>query len=51
VLDIAGRVVMSLDKLNVYSVNLNVSALANGQYIVRAYSSNAAVVKSFVVSK
>ena len=51
VLDISGRVVMSLQNTNTQRVDLNVSPLPTGHYVLRAYSSNAAVVKSFMVSK
>ncbi len=51
VVDITGRVVLSTHNLNTYRVEVNTSALSVGNYVVRAISSNAAVAKSFVVSR
>ena len=49
--DVTGRVVMSLQNMNAYRVDVNTSALSTGNYVLRAISSKDAVVKSFIVSR
>lgn len=49
--DVTGRVVMSLQNMNAYRVDVNTSALRAGNYVLRAISSKDAVVKSFIVSR
>ncbi len=51
VIDITGRVVIAIQNMNSHRVDVNTSALSVGNYVLQVISSDAAVVKSFVVSR